>query len=192
MNKEFLSHLYSTILSTSVGASTLRKMGPGGTVEAARKGLDTLSNDNALKRILRAKSQSEFVTALDQATRIVQANLLQGHRHWGTSRKVINIFLRNLAYNRHLFNFLKMKRIEKWLEVPLDSHVTEKLKDYDKSLPKWNSVKRLDPETSNEYQRIAARYASEHGVLRVDLDAYFYRADARSGLNGAIIQSEKD
>ncbi|WP_148290179.1 hypothetical protein [Herbaspirillum rubrisubalbicans] len=192
MNKEFLSHLYSTVLSTSVAASTLRNMGPTGTVDAARKGLDALSKDDALKRILRAKSQATFATALDQATRIVQTNLLQGHQHWGTSRKVINIFLRSLAYNRHLYDCLRMERIEKWFEVPLDSHVAKKLKEYDDSLPKWNSVKRLNAETSQDYQIVATRCASEQGILRVDLDAYFYRAEPRSGLNSAIIHNVKD
>lgn len=45
-----------------------------------------------------------------------------------------------------------------------------------KALPEWDSIKRLLPAESAEFQKVAEKIAKRFRVFRVDLDVYFWRA----------------
>lgn len=178
--------------SAAIGASTIRGMGPKGTAKRARAFLAGLN----LNRF-RVDSKREFARVLDRATDSFLAALPRKAKHWGLARKLLNIFLRDAAYNRYLSQRYALWRVERWMEVPLDSHVGKQLRSSaeGRHLPRWKTVIGLASEESTEFQRVATMVARRKGVTRVDLDVYYWRnqsmanrriqADARkSGARG--------
>lgn len=173
MTPELLDILHRRTASASIGASTARSVGKG-TVAAARLYLTKLP----LSRFA-VKTKDEFQAALERATNELKKRLPSNS--WGAARKFLNIFLRNVVYNRYLCEHYRLGHIVKWLEVPLDSHVARGLSDEPggKSLTKWGTIIRLPQETSREYQDFAATVAKEMGYDRVHLDLIYWRRPRR-------------
>ncbi len=172
MDVETLNLLQRRIASTSIGPSTARGMGPKGTIEAARSYLASLNLSK-----FTVESEPQFRQVLNRVTRAYVKNLPEGGQHWGPARKFLNIFLRGVVYNRYLCQEYDLYQIEPWLEVPLDSHVANGLrleKDGD-DLPRWTTVKWLQPAISSVYQEFANNIASEKGISRVHLDLFYWR-----------------
>jgi len=121
---------------------------------------------------------------LDAATARLQRALPTGARGWGTARKVLNIFLRDAAYNDFLRGRFALHRSEALLEIPLDSITAKQLRKTAKShkLPRWPGVSRLTPETSALYQDAARRVAKHRGIERVHLDVYWWGDDRRDAV----------
>jgi len=174
MKPELIKALHRRIASTSIGASTARGMGPGGTVAAARSFLADLS----LARF-RCRSASSFQRTLDRVTDEYVEELPRGAQHWGSARKFLNIFLRHVVYSRYLCEEYRLAHIVPWLEVPLDSHVALGLRGErgGSSLPRWHTVIGLDAATSRRYQDFAAEVASRMGCERVHLDLLYWRRE---------------
>ena len=89
----------------------------------------------------------------------------------------MNLYLRDVVYNRDLCLQFGLTRIRPWLEVPLDKDVGTALcgESEGKELPEWDSIKRLDPSTGAAYQQVAAKVAKRRKICRVDLDIYYWR-----------------
>ena len=172
MNEEYLRHLLWRLGSTSVGSSTARGMGSAGTIPAARKYLQLVD----LRRFV-VRSEEAFLSELSAATGELKRSLPSDARHWGSSRKFLNIFLRGCLYNRYLCSLHRLERIESWLEVPLDSHVAKGLKQEAgrDALPVWTTVIGLTPQNSDRFQAFASEVAKRDGVLRVHLDLKYWR-----------------
>lgn len=172
MNKEILNLLHRRIASTSVGSSTARGMGPKGTIAAARAYLAALD----LSRFS-VRSEEEFRIVLNCATRTYVEKLPTGAQYWGTARKFLNIFLRGVVYNKYLCAAYKLSAIERWLELPLDSHVAEGLRGENggKALPRWRTVIGLDARTNTRYQQFASEVAAEKEIYRIHLDLLYWR-----------------
>ncbi len=108
-------------------------------------------------------------------------------KNWGASRKVLNIFLRNVYYNTYLNKYYKFDAVKEWLEIPLDRHVGNGMQiDLDsvgiepkEPFRQWNTIKDLTQQDSDYYQEIASRIAKKKGVLRVDLDVFYWRSEKR-------------
>ena len=98
-------------------------------------------------------------------------------RNWGAARKAMNLYLRDVAYNVDLSEAFALSQIRSLLEVPLDKDVASGLlcEQEGTSLPKWPTIKRLEPPTSAKYQAVAGDVAKRRGVDRVDLDVYYWR-----------------
>lgn len=183
MTKEFCKLLQRRIGRTSIGPSTARGMGPKGTISAARSYLEMFD----LRRISRARSESEFRSRLNMATGELQKKLPKGARYWGSSRKFLNIFLRSCLYNRYLCKFYGLAALESWLEIPLDSHVAKGLAlDVAKRpatvegvghLPRWKTVIGLTRRRNRKYQAVALNVARAMGTERVHLDLRYWRGD---------------
>ena len=124
MNAELISQLRRREASTAVGPSTARGMGPKGTISAAREYLASLDLTK-----FRVASEKEFRSVLNRATNRLQNQLPRSAKHWGAARKFLNIFLRNVVYNRYLRKYYRLSHLEPWLELPLDSHVAKGLRD---------------------------------------------------------------
>jgi len=171
----FLKRLHERVASVAIGPSTIRGMGPPGTVQRARTFL-------AKVRLGRFKvtSKRAFERELDRTTKAYLASLPSGARHWGMARKTLNIFLRDVAYNRFLNAAHRLDQVHKWLEVPLDSHVGNELRDCPEgeALPRWKTVIGLTPEASAEFQVVARKVAVRMQVNPVDLDVFFWRSPA--------------
>lgn len=174
MNTQYLQLLQKRIGSTSVGPSTARGMGPSGTIQAARRYLQTLD----IARFVR-RNETAFRSELDAATLELQKFLPKDARNWGSARKFLNIFLRDCAYNKYLCERFRLEKIESWLELPMDSHVAKGLKREGKrgELPRWRTVIGLTPSENSAYQVFASSVAEQEGVLRAHLDVKYWRRD---------------
>jgi hypothetical protein len=172
MNSEYIRYLRERQASTSIGASTARRMGPKGTIQAARQFLMGLKLERFHK-----KSSAAFLRELNIATNQLSAAMPKGAHNWGTARKFLNIFLRGCSYNKYLCSHYRLHALESWLEVPLDSHVAKGLKRIagHGKLPRWPGVIHLTPEDSSIFQEFASKAAQIDGVNRVDLDVKFWR-----------------
>jgi hypothetical protein len=100
-------------------------------------------------------------------------------RHWGITRKCLNIFMRDASYNVHLRKIYPgLKPLEHVLEVPLDSYVAKGLFEEDGAidfgLQRWNAVIRLSPKQNEQFQRWASIVAEQKGILRVHLDLLYF------------------
>lgn len=172
MNAFQAKNLLERIAELSVGASTVRNAGAKRVAERAR---------TALKRIdieaFQVSTRDDFLEELERETNRINRYLPLGARHWGVARKVSNIFLRACVQNRPLARHYGLSKIEKWLELPLDSHVADGIKLCSKNseLPIWTTINGLDVDTSDEYQKAARSIARIKKVNAIDLESCWWR-----------------
>ena len=150
------------------------KMGPAGTIAKARTFLQQITlNDFVVndEGVFRAQLDG---TTLEMTRRTGVA--------WGAARKFLNIFLRDALYNRWICAEFNLVVIERWLELPLDSHTEKGLRqammehpEIAQQLPRWPRVVNLTPELSNQYQRLASDVAARKQLARVHLDILYWR-----------------
>jgi hypothetical protein len=174
LSSKLLRLLRENLAERCVDGGTLRNQGSKGVVAAARK---------CLKKIKPAEftncTKRQFLTLLNEHTNNL-ANSFPGKAKGnpGAARKAVNLFFRDVLYNKFLCEHYKLAHVEPWLEVPLDGDVAGKLRQEAEgvSLSKWNGIKRLTLEQSNEYQGAAARVAGRKRIARVHLDPLWWRA----------------
>jgi hypothetical protein len=175
MTEQYIKWLHYRIAGLAIGRSTLRNQGAPGVIAGARRFLRTVKLEKFC-----VGTSNDFKKVLDNQTEELRKQLPRGTQNWGTARKELNIFLRDILYNRHLCKHYRISHIEKWLEVPLDSYVVKGLtKDNPRTdrLPRWSSIKRLTPETSEAYQKVAQIVAKKEGVVPVHLDIKYWRGE---------------
>jgi hypothetical protein len=175
MDEVLLHNMQKYVAEVAISASTLRNQGAEGVVAKARMLLSTVE----LSRFA-VSSRTAFVELLDSETQHIRHQLPRGARHWGTARKALNIFLRDVLNHLYLRKHYRLGRIEPWLEVPLDKQVAGCLsRDFRSGdLPKWTGVKYLKPGDSAAYQKVAATVAADKKYrlrARVHLDLYYWR-----------------
>ncbi len=121
----------------------------------------------------------EFRARLDRATAALMRRCPPRGRHWGTSRKALNLFLRDVTYCHHLRTAYGLGRMETWLEVPVDSDVATGLAEEAEGadLARWKTLKRLTPERHSKYQAVATLVAKRQKppMHRVHLDLLYWR-----------------
>jgi len=95
---------------------------------------------------------------------------------WGLARKCVNIFLRDSLYNWHLCRHYKLRRAERWMEIPIDSLVAKRLReDFGAAVPKWKSIASLCAEDNAAFQAAAISAAkAEQLRARIHLDAFVW------------------
>jgi hypothetical protein len=122
----------------------------------------------------------EFSKELDRVTKRVQKQLPKGAK-WGTARKALNIFLRDVLYNTYLAREFRFGHLEHWLELPLDSYTVGHLKLQIPcgTLPRWPGVAAVDATTYAEFQAAASRVAQEWQIARIHLDVFWWRQPFR-------------
>src|SRR5205823_11254439 len=91
----FLDLVRRRVANVAIGASTARNMGEKGTVRRAR---DFLYNKVAFQD-LASMPIEKFAPYLDQITDSLEGEV---RVQWGSSRKFVNIFLRDAFYNFYL------------------------------------------------------------------------------------------
>jgi hypothetical protein len=175
-SNEFISRLKSRIAVSAVGPSTLRSQGAAGVVAAARSGLQRLD----LTVFSAVADEEAFRERLEEATLELQSRFPEPARSWGGPRKALNIFLRDAVCNIDLSSHLGLCGLRPWLEVPLDRYVAEGLQTEQEGadLPQWRGIKHLCREVSAQYQGVASTVAKRKQIQRVDLDVFYWRADA--------------
>jgi len=170
---EFLQMIQSRAARTCIGPSTVRGRGNAGAVEAARIFLRHLNlvpfgvTDNTI-----------FQTQLNLTTEDLRKALPRGCQYWGMARKILNIFLLDCLYTSYLVSAFHLDRAKSSFELPLDSITAKELRRAAKkrgiSLPPWPGVKHLTMPVSASFQIAAADKASELGIDRVHLDAFWW------------------
>ncbi len=154
----------------AVGPSALRGQGPG-----VLRATQNILNQIDLLKIPKG-SENQFTKWLDNQTEMILGALPVRNKPWGTARKALNLFLRDVLYNRYLCDIYRMQEIECWLEVPLDSAVAKGLKKKAGrgKLPPWPGLKKLNKDVSNEFQAYASNLADKSEMKRVHLDIYLW------------------
>lgn len=167
----FLQKIQEYVAITAIGASTLRNQGAPGVVENARRFLADMNLECFVDL-----DKSQFKARLDHETENLLKVLPVSGRPWGTARKALNLFLREVLYNRYLCERFSFQHLESWLEIPLDSAVARGLKKKTGkgALPIWPGLKHLTKDQSDEFQSFAQRLADQMGIARVHLDAYLW------------------
>ncbi len=168
--KSFIPIVQRKVAVSAIGPSALRGQGKG-VLKASQNFLAEMSLD----RIPRS-SPARFRDWLDRQTELLLDQYPIEGRPWGASRKAINLFLRDVLYNKYLSRKFSIQEIEPWLEVALDSAVARGLTDAAGrgALPKWPGLKGLTPDVSDCFQDFASEYADDFGVERVHLDMYLW------------------
>ncbi len=166
------------IAEASIGVSTLRGH-PSKTIATTRVYLKTLKLEE-----FQCSNVKDFNKVLDKHTiRLSKEIQKLDYRfaYWGSARKALNLFLGDAAYHAILRNEYSLDRIEKYLEVPLDSQVANGLivlaEERNINLPKWKTIRGLLPEESNLYQNFASSYSKEIGCTRIQLDLLLWRKE---------------
>ena len=172
MDRQLVENLRLRTAELAVAAATVRGAGAKGVTRAARAALKSVP----LRRF-RVRSRSAFERVLESQTRRIQARLPRGARHWGVARKVLNIFLRSVVFHRHLCSAYGLERTEGWLELPLDRHVAEGVRQpyAGTGLPPWKTIKGPTPAVSAAYQEAGRSIAAVRGAQPVHLEYYWWR-----------------
>lgn len=168
--RDFLPTMQRKVATTAVGPSALRNQGKG-VLTAAQQFLADVS----LSKVPRSDLNS-FERWLDRETEnLLNVFPIRG-RPWGTARKALNLFLRDVLYNRYLCNKFGLMTIKPWLEIPLDSAVANGLKRLGQrgQLPRWPGLKRLTKPVSQIFQDFAGEFAEENEIERIHLDIYLW------------------
>jgi len=166
-DNQFYRDMQHYIAVTTIGPSVLRNQGSEGVIKAAQKHLAVINLG-----IFQAKDKADFLRVLDNQTERLRDTLPWGAQHWGSARKALNLFLRDICYNRFLCELYKLSDSEEWMEIPLDRLIATALKRKGKrgELPRWPGLKRLNSDVSLRFQAFAKQIASEQGISRVHLD----------------------
>jgi hypothetical protein len=117
-----------------------------------------------------------FLSRLDASTDRLRRALPSRGRSWGAARNVVNLFLREALYNRHVCAHFRLDRSEEWLELPLGPILARRLRSgFPKcGLPPWRNLDALTPAVNSNYQGVAAEIAETKGIARVHLEALLW------------------
>jgi hypothetical protein len=175
------------VAETSVGASTKRSY----IVKGGARCQDLLYEIEL--SVLKGKTERQFGNWLERETNLLRAQLRRQRRKaygvetYGMARKILNIYLHNVYYNRPLCDEYALDAFEGALEVPIDRHVREWLfRIAEETVPQIEinplirNVQRIweiDKKKNRCFQDLAVRAARQLGTTRVHLDAYFYRGN---------------
>jgi N-glycosylase/DNA lyase len=173
MEDEKFLKAVQVFLANSISISTVRRMGPTGTLARIRQFL----KEEVDLKIIGESDPAHFQDTLNDLTAKLRRRLSPESRHWGVARKCLNLFFRDALYNYYLRNAYGLKKFEPYMEIPLDSNVGRRLRKEDRSLPAWRTVKGLTPELSARFQKAAAQIAKRDDTCRVHLDVKYWRGD---------------
>lgn len=165
--------IQNRVARIAVGPSSVRGS-PAGTSHAARSFFSEL----VLQQLADAK---DFAADLDRLTGRLLKRLPRPPRNWGLARKLLNIFLRDCTYNAYLRSTFRLGRLERHLELPLDSITGRRLRrcKVGRSLPRWPGLIGLTETVSRRYQDAAKKYARCRRMRRVHLDVFWWQLNSR-------------
>lgn len=167
-------NLLKFIAKRAITPSPLRNQYPKGGLAKIRKYL----SDSSLKSefLSSYNLKNEYEIFLNRHTDNLVNLFPKGQFKWGSARKALNIYLRDLAL-QFIVNNKPMDESLKFMEIPLDSYVAKGLKSLNNSLPKFTSIKNTKPEDYFVYQTYASELAKYNKTSRIHLDLSFYPVD---------------
>lgn len=179
ISKELLEKVQDRVANNSVGPSTVHGQKTG-TVKAARTFFKKL-NLNVFSNV---SNEADFLEKLDKQTKLLQPKLPD--RKWGFARKTLNIFLFQAAHDIYLSKKYGLRKLVKFLELPLDNPNAERLKEENENGKKlnWENIKDLEKKDSDEFQSVAKEIARNkkygYNCKRCELEFYFYKQKKRN------------
>ncbi len=182
MNKnELFKHHQRRIVNMSISTSAFRSQGKPNTIKSTREILYTLDL-NQFKKSLETES---YINYLDIQTKYFLDKLTDTYEvKWGTIRKGLNLFFRDVFYSAFMFKELGLNDSHfAQLEVPLDSYTgLGILEDANKITPtklKWTTIKELTPQKSKQIQDFAKIVAEQIYQLEstADLDLIYWKRE---------------
>jgi hypothetical protein len=165
---DFLQTMQKFVATSAIGVSALRNQGKG-SLQAVRSALASM-HLSPLKNM----EQVEYRKWLDGATDWLLTHWPGTGRPWGAARKSVNLFMRDALYNQYLNGEHNIDHVEKWMEIALDSKVSEGLRNRFPELPSWLGLKHLRQRVSDQYQDCAQQLADKQGISRVHLDIWLW------------------
>lgn len=180
--QEFYQLLKRRLAQSSIGPSAIRNQGAGGLVDILRNYLEiNVSLEEFIKSL---SDENNYNTFLNKHTTTILTHFPQKAQSWGAARKGLNLFLREVIYNKfysQVFslpdNFEEFNQFVKFMEVPLDRDVAAGIHaDTNQYLPNWKSIKQLTELLSAQYQTQAMIIAKHEKIARVNLDIKYWRA----------------
>jgi len=181
---EFYIRLQRRIAQTAVGASAIRNQGKKGDFGLIKSCRDYFEHELDIEEFFSLlSSEILFKEFLDRHTFALTDKFPETARSWGAARKGLNLFFRDLTYNKYIadkynlpVDFNENNEKLKHLEVPLDKDVALGLHAYfTGQLPKWTGIKHLQPQDSEIYQEKAQELAIRKDIARIHLDLEFWR-----------------
>jgi hypothetical protein len=165
-----LTEMQRYIAEVAITPSALRNLGAKGFVRAAQEFLTHID-----LKPLRTIDPSGYPAWLECETRALMERPPFNDELWGPARKSMNIFMVMASLNRFLCAAYALDHLEGVLEVPLDNRVARKLLARAKGrsreeVPQWMSIKKLDRENSEKFQKLAEEMATELAIPRGRLD----------------------
>lgn len=187
--KTFKTKIYKDhtdrLVKISISTSAFRNQGKTGLIKETRK---YIKSSVKLKEFAEALRKNRYDAYLDLNTSKLCKALRKHNCRWGTARKGLNIFFRDVLYNSFFFKELKLCfEYGDQLEIPLDSktmgkirrlYVENNFKQFELVKPRTTTIIALDSENSRSFQKIAAEIAKRlpkyRSYRRVDLDMEFW------------------
>lgn len=178
---DFYTKLHRRIAQTAVGASAIRNQGGSGLIKICR---NYFEKEIDLKEFFDSLSnQDQYMNLLDRHTDAIVNRFPSTAKSWGAARKGLNLFFRDLCYNKYIADKFEIPsdlkanaEMLKFLEVPLDNDVAKGLIHFfPGQLPKWNRIKNLTKEESDQFQEKANELAFQKNIARIHLDLLFWR-----------------
>ncbi len=182
-NEEFIAKIRRRIAQTYVGASALRNQGGrilGITQQYLEQSVDL---DEFFQKM---GDETTFCDFLDDHTERLLNNYPDGAKSWGAARKALNLYFRDLVYNKFIADkyglptdFAEFNLSIHHLEIPLDRdsgtriHAASVNRD---EFARWNRIKRLQKPASDAFQAAAQILAKQENVARVHLDVEYWRS----------------
>lgn len=162
----YVINMQKYIASKTISPNELRNQGGPPIIESAISFLNKISLSE-----FSGNTEQEFVKLLNDKTFELVKRLPIKSNHWGSARKVLNLFMRDVTYNTILNKYYNLETVSKLLEIPLDAKTAKMIKkNYkDDKLPNFQSVKNLSPNVNSNYQIAANIIAKKFETHRVDL-----------------------
>jgi len=184
---DFIRKIKERIANVAVSASAMRNQGGRGIVQKCRVYfINNISLEDFFSVI---DVKSNYDDYLNKHTSALMKRLGKSTKYWGAARKALNLFFRDVVYNKFLADHYGLPTNQQEydnaiqnLEIPLDRYVATQLYARDRSLPKWVSIKSLKSATSERYQKVALGIADQMQTARVHLDLIWWRTDLISNI----------
>lgn len=181
--RQLLDKIHRRLAEITIGSSAMRNQGAPGIVQITRSYLYQEIRPRDI--FSRLGSERRLINFLNRHTIQLADAFPTDFQNWGAARKALNLFLREVVYNKFLSeryglstNFEECNSQIKYLEVPLDGHVAKGIAERaDENFPVWEGIRNLTPAISALYQDAALNIAEEEGVARVHLDLILWRPE---------------
>jgi hypothetical protein len=198
MTSDKARELKKFLINSSVSPSAMRKQGKSLINPIRNKLIEIVSFDVFFIHLF-AEDENYYSDYLNYLTNEIEGlpgidddgNFTGNKVQWGTARKCINLVLRSIVYDGHIWEdyaindamFTTTSNLRK-LELPLDGNVIEGLQErlinhpeYIPSLFKNFAIIHLTPASSNLLQNQARILSESLNICKIDLDLILWRPE---------------